>query len=206
MKKILILLAAVALLFTACTNGGNSSSTPSPSESSSSEASSQQPSQSSPETDPATAEEQMEPAMEAYAWCMVYSLPCDPGDTISLDGRPAYRVNDPRFPDYDSLHRYLSEIFSPEMVDNTLLSGGNYVNVDGALYSYDGARGTDVFVGGATYAMGEETDTRREIIASVEYLVDPAAETPEVERVETYTFVQEKIDGKWLFTQFPYFR
>ena len=56
-----------------------------------------------------------------------------------------------------------------------------------------------------TYAMGEETDTRREIIASVEYLVDPAAETPEVEKVEEYTFVQEKIDGKWLFTQFPYF-
>lgn len=35
--------------------------------------------------------------------------------------------------------------------------------------------------------------------------MDPAAETPEVEKVEEYTFVQEKIDGKWLFTQFPYF-
>lgn len=47
-------------------------------------------------------------------------------------------------------------------------------------------------VGGVTYAMGEETDTRREIIASVEYLVDPAAETPEVEKVEEYTFVRKK--------------
>lgn len=48
-------------------------------------------------------------------------------------GWPAYRVTDPRFPDYDSLYRYLTGIFSQEMVDNTLSSGGNYVNVDGAL-------------------------------------------------------------------------
>ena len=149
MKKALILLNAAALLLTACAGSGNPSS----------EGSSQQSSQSSPEAAPVTAEELIEPAMEAYTWCMVY----------------------------------------------TLLSGGNYVNVDGALYSHDGARGSNIFVGGVTYAMGEETDTRREIIASVEYLVDPAAETPEVEKVEEYTFVQEKIDGKWLFTQFPYF-
>lgn len=195
MKKALILLTAAALLLTACAGSGNPSS----------KGSSQQSSQSSPEAAPVTAEELIEPAMEAYTWCMVYSLPCDPNDAVSLDGWPAYRVTDPRFPDYDSLYRYLTGIFSQEMVDNTLLSGGNYVNVDGALYSHDGARGSNIFVGGVTYAMGEETDTRREIIASVEYLVDPAAETPEVEKVEEYTFVQEKIDGKWLFTQFPYF-
>lgn len=53
--------------------------------------------------------------------------------------------------------------------------------------------------------MGEETDARREIIATAEYLVDPTAETPEVERTEEYTFVQEKVDGNWIFTQFPYF-
>ncbi len=47
-----------------------------------------------------------------------------------------------------------------------------------------------------TYAMGEKP-TPAEIIASVEYLVDPAAETPEVERSK-YT-LSRKIDGKWLF-------
>ena len=63
MKKALILLTAAALLLTACAGSGNPSS----------EGSSQQSSQSSPEAAPVTAEELIEPAMEAYTWCMVYS-------------------------------------------------------------------------------------------------------------------------------------
>lgn len=79
MKKALILLTAAALLLTACAGSGNPSS----------EGSSQQSSQSSPEAAPVTAEELIEPAMEAYTWCMVYSLPATPTTPFPwMDGPP----------------------------------------------------------------------------------------------------------------------
>ncbi|GAA6514951.1 hypothetical protein LQE96_09225 [Phocea massiliensis] len=145
---------------------------------------------------PKTPEELVAPAMEAYGWFVTGGLHYQAEEVwVEGDSSPWHQVDDSRFPDYQSFYRYLTGIFPQEMVDGTLLAGGNYRELDGKLYTRGNIREKNRFIGGADYALVSETDSRREIMATA-YFVKGAQE---------YLFVQEKVDGKWLFTQFPYF-
>lgn len=202
MKKICALLAAAALLLAACNSNpaGNSSS------SGSSSQSSQESSQSSSQVEELSAQEWMDPAMEAYGWFMLGTISYDGNVVHEEEGQyPYYLVTDPRFPTYEAFYDYLTSIFSKDIVDNTLLASNTFCAFDGKLYTVGAARGSNIFIGNVTYEITSETDTQRQITASVKYLVDPSAQEPEVEKTEAYTFVQEKEGDHWVFIEFPYF-
>lgn len=105
--------------------------------------------------------------MEAYGWFVTGGLHYQAEEVwVEGDSSPWHQVDDSRFPDYQSFYRYLTGIFPQEMVDGTLLAGGNYRELDGKLYTRGNIREKNRFIGGADYALVSETDSRREIMAT----------------------------------------
>ncbi len=130
--------------------------------------------------------------MEAYGWFVTGGLPL-PGGEVWVEVAPLAPGRRLRFPDYQSFYRYLTGIFPRRWWTAPFwpgqLPGTGWQTVYPGQYP-----GENRFIGGADYALVSETDSRREIMATA-YFVKGAQE---------YLFVQ-KVDSKWLFTQFPYF-
>lgn len=146
-------------------------------------------------------------AAEAYNWFVMATLPGDQTDQREVDGIVYTRVADPRFATLDNLRGYLKSLFSDELVDALLPTGGTqYVDLDGALYVQEGARGADITKGGVTLIVlwPEEAApvgcTVQATVEVVEWSEDMLTST--VVGQETYSFPYQKVGEKWVFTQF----
>lgn len=200
-KSIIILLCSLAILTTACkyskqeTNSNNNSSNISLSSQHSDEKDVENNSQEtviplSPEL-----QDLYKKALEAYCWFDVGTMNSD-GEPIAFSENSFFKVNDERFPTYQSWHDYLIDIFNQTFIDNKLLAKDYYKNIDGKLYGIQADRGTNIFYTHSEFKIKNQTDEKIEMMVIGNYEKDGKKYTDEK------TIVFEKENGEWRISQF----
>ncbi len=143
-------------------------------------------------------EEIMSAALEIYSWFAMGTLDVDPF-APSADGT-LFRVYDERLNTKAKLSSILHAYFSDEIC-RELLSSGVYREEDGYLYSGIDSREINPAIAETQYYISYEDGETQHITAAVFY----SEEEGVITSMEEYTFLREKIDGKWLFTDFWFF-
>ena len=147
-----------------------------------------------------TPESLISSAMEVYSWFVMWPLDVD----VNMPGGDGlYAVLDERFFLKEDMDQLLSSYFSPD-IQQSLWDWGTYTVIDGGLYApIDGDwRWIDERIREVSYTLVSDTGDRREYAVTVYYTDDGDETTPEEEPL---TFVEERKNGRWQFTQFPFF-
>ena len=137
-------------------------------------------------------------AEEAYSWFDLETLPCGTEER-TVDGWTYRRVTYPGMDNLADLRAYLRGLFSEELVESLLETGGDrplYRDVEGTLYVHPTSR--------------ERDDTARVIATEVEpygetgYSVQVSVETSDQGAlvVEDHVFPYEFVGDRWVFTDF----
>ena len=138
-------------------------------------------------------------AMEVYSWFTISPLDVCTESPASESGR--YPVFDNVLARVDVMQDCLSRCFSDEIIQS-LWDWGAYEEINGWLYGFPAgenpfARAIDPNIADVSFAQIEETDAKRVYAATVYYLY--------TDQPETLEFVQEYLNGQWVFTEFPFF-
>ena len=139
-------------------------------------------------------------AMTVYSWFTIAPLDVN-GDVPSPSG-DKYRVLDDELVSAEAMQKTLSAYFSDEIIEE-LWAWDSYETVDGLLYGYYPGeslyeRPIDPDISEVEYALTLYTDEARIYTATVYTL---SSDEPLL-----FEFIQEKTeDGRWVFTQFPFF-
>ena len=138
-------------------------------------------------------------AMEVYAWFVLY--PLDVNTEAPGTGDGLYPVFDDTLAHPQDMQAKLDEYFSDE-ISRSLWSWNTYQVVNGWLYGLPPAsspltRPIDPNISDVTYTLSEETVNKRVYTATVYYLTTEAP--------VKYQFVRVLQDGRWIFTEFPFF-
>lgn len=158
--------------------------------------------------DPATtpAEELIEPALEVYSWFALGSMPLS-GETKTATNPTTgteeqfQRVDNPHFGCYQEMEDYLKTFFSDEIVGNLLEEYPFCQDIDGQLYMIPVGRGSNLSIKDVTFSTEEVSESQARLSACVSF--DP--DLSEEESPKNYEFICQKVDGKWVFTTFPYY-
>ncbi|WP_312279570.1 hypothetical protein [Oscillibacter sp.] len=196
----LILLAALALAVSACGKpaGGTSSASSIHEEAAPSELT---------EADVLAAYEK---AAEVYDWFDLCSLPTS-GDPVAEDGNPydpkqeglSYRaVAHESLKTYADLDVCVRSCFTQELADKLMGGGTGYRDIDGRLYSADGARGSSIYLKGKA-ARAEQTDENHWAVTVTFYADSYEWEVP----LATVGYSQKTLDyiktpDGWRFSTF----
>ena len=141
-------------------------------------------------------------ATEPASWFRISTLPTDPADTKEHLGDFSY-AKVISFTSRNQLREHLLTLFDQELSD-ILLDGSDYIDIDGALYTLDAARGTDPAKGEESYAVVRERDDKIVLEVTVELL--GGENFTEVVGGEVYDFPFEWVENRWVFTSFPEIR
>lgn len=147
----------------------------------------------------------------------VCTMPIKSGDALELDVNYWFEVDveganaecgfkgtEYEFADYAGLCEVIDGIFSPEIAGR-LKNSGLYLDIDGRMYTLDAARGTDATVGEVTdYAVKKESDTRYVLTVTYELISEDDFET--VVGTASKDYVYEEVNGKFVFSQFEFYR
>ncbi len=138
-------------------------------------------------------------AMEVYAWFVM--CPLDVDQNVPSPEGDTYLLLDETLSQVSLMQDRLDAYFSPDIVQ-ALWAWGTYQNVNGWLYGtapQDSplARPVDPDVADAEFELAEETKNRRVYAVTVYRL---SSDEP-----ETLHFVSELLNGRWVFTEFPFF-
>lgn len=153
----------------------------------------------SDETD-ISAQDEILSAMTVYSWFTIAPLDVN-GDVPAPDGGK-YRVLDDELVSAETMQATMAAHFSDDLIDE-LWAWGSYETVDGQLYGY--------YPGESPYERPIDPD-----ISEVEYALTLHTDEARIYTVTVYSlssdepllfeFIQEKAeDGRWVFTQFPFF-
>lgn len=153
----------------------------------------------SDETD-ISAQDEILSAMTVYSWFTIAPLDVN-GDVPAPDGGK-YRVLDDELVSAETMQATMAAHFSDDLIDE-LWAWGSYETVDGQLYGY--------YPGESPYERPIDPD-----ISEVEYALTLHTDEARIYTVTVYSlssdepllfeFIQEKTnDGRWVFTQFPFF-
>ncbi len=134
-------------------------------------------------------------AKEAYGWFDVGTMNSD-GEPKILGDNSFFKVNDERFPTYQSWHDYLMTIFDKKFIDDKLFAKNYYKNIDEKLYGIHADRGTHIFYTHSEFKIKRQTDIKIEMIVIGYYDEDGKKHSEE----QTIVFVKE--NGKWRISQF----
>ncbi|MBQ9491730.1 MAG: hypothetical protein IJU86_03030 [Firmicutes bacterium] len=118
-----------------------------------------------------------------------------------------YKVTDERFSTVDAAKKYLGEYFSDELVDTILGQAFRdecIKSKSGELYIVPCVK--DTFESRVESEIKEQTEDKVIYSIDVQYFdkIDADSYKKAVFETEKYSFVCEKINGKWLFTKFSY--
>lgn len=158
-----------------------------------------------------SAEAVLQPAFEVYGWFT--SNPLSHESKVYSDVLPYCKVTDERFSSLKELSAAVREIFS-DSIATRLLESGLYIDIEGQLYvnkSLDSAiiaapssaAGNNA-ISKEVYSVVSEDQEKIVYRAEVSYTTNESASV--LEDALSYDFVYEKIDGKWVFTQFDYYK
>jgi len=145
-----------------------------------------------------TAEELVVGAMEIYSWFTI--SPLDVDVELSDESGTLWRVADETLCDWEYVQTLLYQNFSAEVVAD-MLSYEIYTVIDGMLYTVPGGRGMDLNIDWVEYKDTFCTEEINVIEVTVHYLGEAELGV----EADVFEFVREKIDGVWVFTQFPFF-
>ena len=140
-------------------------------------------------------------AEEAYGWFSRETRPCGE-KTQTIDGWLYYPVEYPGMENLADLRAYLRGLFSEELVDALLASGGAhplYQDVDGTLYVLPTSRERDESKGQADIQIKPYGQAGYSVIVEVDLLADGGST---VTGVESYAFPYEFLEDRWVFTDF----
>lgn len=151
-----------------------------------------------------------EKAMEVYGWFELCSLECDSVDKATLNGTTYYRVISDEVPTFDALRMLVYDLFDTKTGDRLLDEDSKtppYINVDGALFTRDFARGSDVTKGEYELTVEQESKTSFLCKVRVETLEfnDGYKEYRRVSGYEDYTYHYKRVGNRWVFTDFSLF-
>ncbi len=118
-----------------------------------------------------------------------------------------YKVTDERFSTVEAARKYLGEYFSDELVDTILGQAFRdecIKSKSGELYIVPCVQ--DTFESRVESEIKEQTEDKVIYSIDVQYFdkIDADSYKKAVFETEKYSFVCEKINGKWLFTKFSY--
>lgn len=140
-------------------------------------------------------------AEEAFGWFDLTPLP-DSGETVRLEDTVYRRVNSPGMEDLGDLRTYLRGLFSAELTDRLLETGGSrpfYRDIDGALYVSAPGRARDAGKGTVQVEVVRLDSRTYSLEVSVD-LLDSSRST--VIGLECWSFPFAYVDGRWVFTDF----
>lgn len=144
-------------------------------------------------------------AVTAYGWFELSPLLA--GNVTEEKNDVLYRrVEYPGITDMGELRSYLRTIFSQEVTDRLLATGGEqplYTEIDGALYVGVGGRGRDPSIGRVEVRVQQDSDTHYSVNVSAEVL---DTDLVTVVGMEFGSFPYEVCEDRWVFTDFqlPY--
>ena len=144
-------------------------------------------------------------ASEAYEFALITPFPIDETAEAAEIGNYTYYpvIHDTikTFADYEN---YLKEHFSSVLVTGytreVILT---YRDHNGSLYALPAGRGQDQTLGNENYTYQKESDKKIILKVEVDTLAD---DRTTVTGSKMFDFTYELVDGKWVFTAFPYFR
>ncbi len=140
-------------------------------------------------------------ATEASHWFRIGTLPPrDMEDFVDIGDVRYYKTS--RFETYHDLREYLKYYFSVSIVDE-LLSGDNYIDYNGKLYSTVSGRGGNISMGRESYSITRENENKYILEVTVEVYGNDGVT---IEGYEKFIFTYERISGTWRFTTFPSIR
>ena len=137
-------------------------------------------------------------AAEAYGWFELETLPCGTEER-TVDGWTYRRVAYPGMDNLADLRAYLRGLFSEELVESLLETGGDrplYRDVEGTLYVHPSSRERD----DAVLVIDTEVEPYGETGYSVQVSVEASDQGALV--MENHTFPYEFVGDRWVFTDF----
>ena len=139
-------------------------------------------------------------AIEAYSWFEMCLL--DPIDNIpAKTKKDTYLVEEEQFHLFSDFRDYLLGLFSPAIV-NELLSRGYYIEEDGYTYVWGHPRSPDKAVVDVDF--GEGLINGRKLIYDVTVTFGDMTTLEPID-TQVFEFVAEPVNGRFVFTEFPYF-
>ncbi|MEG0803673.1 MAG: DL-endopeptidase inhibitor IseA family protein, partial [Pygmaiobacter sp.] len=134
-------------------------------------------------------------------YCFSLSAPeMDPAQTVSINEQEYQLVTDPRFPDYASFYRALTDVFTEDYIESELLSLDTFVSFEGKLYSCAGARGANITFVNAVAAVDSETADELKFHITAHFYDDYLPEgSRDSEKTVAYTLVMTQ--SGWRFSQ-----
>ena len=100
-------------------------------------------------------------ASEVYSWFDLASLPYDPEDVMEEGDLTYYRVTEERTPTLAALRDLAETYFTPELADSLFaLAPDQYRDINGALYTTGGGRGSNLYLLDTTMAAERADETR----------------------------------------------
>ena len=140
-------------------------------------------------------------AEDAYGWFYLETLPGGQESCV-IDGWTYYQVQEPGMETMTDLRAYLRGLFSEELVDTLLSTGGShplYQEIEGSLYVLPSNRERNSARGVPAVQIVQVSDTAYTVDVTVDLLDGPGGTAT---GVASYTFPYELVEGQWVFTDF----
>ena len=143
-------------------------------------------------------EDRFESALQVYGWFEAQPLDVD-SEKPSPDGAK-FQVLDERLNTMRALEAEVHTYFSDKIAEK-LLGSGVYEEIDGYLYTGVQDRELSGDIGETELTVADRADDK----ITYNLAVNHVDEGGNVTSTEDLTYVLEKIDGAWKFTEFPYY-
>ena len=139
-------------------------------------------------------------AVAAYTWFDLTPLN-SAGESQTVNGRVYRKVEKAGLETMEELRGYLRTIFSEELTERLLATGGEtplYIEIDGQLWAaVNGGRRRDASKGAVTLQVSQKSETEYEVNVTTDLLEDG-----EVSGVQCCGFPYQWVDDRWVFTEF----
>lgn len=142
----------------------------------------------------------IENASNVYGWFELFPLKLNHDYVVVYNNQNWYKVANEKYDTFYKLDDYLCTIFSRDIV-NKLWTTKKYRVFNNNLYSLSSGRKKNSFIKNIKYKSRGRTKKRILYQATVTYTSQAKIKNNK----QKFDFTYEKINGRWIFTEFSYF-